>query len=302
MTVLWLNNTTKTTNIMNTIFLLCQCDSLVTTVCGNSIPVVITKTYEAGTNVQDLVQNTTITLLICIATVIVALIVMCTLLLWKYEEIKAKEEERKFQMTKDKDEAQRKQKADLLDKYLDFLKEQINEKDYISIEKYEEQRKSFMKELLQIIQDEKLNCLKTSSPKTKGQSDSKSMIFYVQNGANNELQFKLNDEKSMGEDKSELEQKKGSKSSESDNKKEAGDNGSSMKEKSINDLITMLTKYIDAEKTKPATIDQNKIDRYRKTLEYLIRLSQQDKLNEFSEEELETLINNEKKEQKGTVA
>ena len=106
---------------MNTIFLLCQCDSLVTTVCGNTTPVVITKTYEVGTNVQDVLQNTSVTLFICVATVIVSWIVMCTILLWKYEVIKAKEDEREFQMTKEKEETQRKQKADLLEKKLQIL-------------------------------------------------------------------------------------------------------------------------------------------------------------------------------------
>ena len=57
---------------MNTIFLLCQCDSLVTTVCGNSIPVVITKTYEAGTNGQDVEISKAIC---CAAVAIAALIV-----------------------------------------------------------------------------------------------------------------------------------------------------------------------------------------------------------------------------------
>lgn len=117
MTVLWLNNTTKTTNIMNTIFLLCQCDSLVTTVCGNSIPVVITKTYEAGTNGQDV----EIAKAICHAVVAIAALLVVGFLVWKIIEYIATRCAERIMMKKEKEEAQRKQQADLLEKKLQIL-------------------------------------------------------------------------------------------------------------------------------------------------------------------------------------
>lgn len=87
-------------------------------------------------------QNVKITAIVCGAIVIIAFIVKCGILTWKRKDLDAKEKERKECVEKEKEECERKknadevtrqhniedearkQKADLLDKYLVFLSEQ----------------------------------------------------------------------------------------------------------------------------------------------------------------------------------
>ena len=57
---------------------------------------------------------------------------------WKRKEIENAKLEREFKKDKEKEESERKQKAELLNKYLDFLKEQASKddkliQDYISV-------------------------------------------------------------------------------------------------------------------------------------------------------------------------
>lgn len=110
---------------MSAILLLSQCDSIVTKTCDALIPVV-QKTYEAGTNCFD----AAIVLFICVAFICVAFIAKCTFLSWKRKEIENAKLEREFKKDKEKEESERKQKAELLNKYLDFMKEVNAENDY----------------------------------------------------------------------------------------------------------------------------------------------------------------------------
>lgn len=103
---------------MIAILLSSQCDSIVTKTCDALIPVV-QKTYEAGTNCCDVM----IIGIICATIVILALIAKCAILSWKGKEIAADKQEREFKKDKEKEECDRKQKAEFLDKYLDYLKE-----------------------------------------------------------------------------------------------------------------------------------------------------------------------------------
>ena len=114
---------------MGTLLLSCVCDSIVakmSCVCDS----VLVKSYEsgcrsmtviqqAGTNWQDIC----IVFIICLAVVGVVLIAERTLCSWKNAELEAKEKERTAQKTKEEEESKRKIQSDLLDKYLDFLKE-----------------------------------------------------------------------------------------------------------------------------------------------------------------------------------
>ena len=81
---------------MSTFLLLCQCDSIVTTACGMTSPV-IQKTYEAETSYNDV----KIVGIICVAVVFVSLIAAWTVLAWKRKEIKACEDERKLKKDKE---------------------------------------------------------------------------------------------------------------------------------------------------------------------------------------------------------
>jgi hypothetical protein len=74
---------------------------------------------EAETNWQDVA----IVFLFCAAFVSVALIAKCTIKSWKEKEIQAKENEQTAKTMKDQEESKRKQKSDLLERYLNFLKD-----------------------------------------------------------------------------------------------------------------------------------------------------------------------------------
>ena len=185
---------------------------------------------EVATNINDV----WIVVSICLAIVIVAWNAKDTILSWKSQEIDANKEEQSEKKEKEKEECIRKQKSDILNKYLDFLKEQTKEKDHVTIEEYEKQRKDFMRQLLVLIKESKEN-------------------------------------KQMETENSQL-----------DNKTKTIEEE---KKESINYLIDVLKKYVYSEKTQPTNIDQTKIDKYRQTLEKMIYLSQNDKLNEFDPKE-----------------
>ena len=74
---------------------------------------------EAGTNWADFA----IVGIICLAIVAVALIAKCAVLSWKKAEIAFKEKERNDKEAKEEKDETRKQKANLLNKLLDFQKE-----------------------------------------------------------------------------------------------------------------------------------------------------------------------------------
>lgn len=82
---------------------------------------------EVETNDNDV----KIVAIICLAIVLVAFIAVCGFLCWKSKEIKAGEEERTFQKTKEEEECQRKIDANnkdrankLVERYLEILKVQ----------------------------------------------------------------------------------------------------------------------------------------------------------------------------------
>ena len=127
---------------MSTLLLSSQCDSVVTKICGGVIPVV-KETYEAGTSENDVY----IVAIICATIVVVAWIAKIVILSWKNQDFQEKENEREEKRNKEKEDSIRKQKADLLGKHLDFLKENAS-KDEKWIEDYKEVIASF-KEALQ---------------------------------------------------------------------------------------------------------------------------------------------------------
>ncbi len=93
--------------------LTCQCDSVVTKVCGNIVPMV-QETYEAGTNWA----NVEITKTICCSVVLIVAICVLGFLLWKlidHHDQKNVDVRKRGWEEEDKD---RKQKSDLLDKKL----------------------------------------------------------------------------------------------------------------------------------------------------------------------------------------
>lgn len=104
---------------MSTSLLLSQCDSIVTCACGRLVPV-FQQTVEAETSCNDV----KIVGIICATIVLVALIVKCGFLIWKYIEIDAAKRERVNKNEKELSESQRRQNSDLQDKLLDFLRKQ----------------------------------------------------------------------------------------------------------------------------------------------------------------------------------
>ena len=75
-------------------------------------------------NSESSVSHVFITLIICVAVVLVALIALFALRMWKSEEQKSKNEEREFNLQREREECIRKQRAELIVRYLDFLKNQ----------------------------------------------------------------------------------------------------------------------------------------------------------------------------------
>jgi len=217
---------------------------------------------EAVTNPNDV----WIVVSICVAIVLVALITAFSVLAWKNKEIQANNDERQFKKTQEENESERKQKSDLLDKYLDFLKEQTKEKDYVTMEEYEKQRKEFMNQLLELLKDEKFVCLNPSGKNNTNTSNTVTSKDSIDN-KQTETDKSPNDKKKTAEEE----------------KKDA-----------VQYLIDVLNKYINSKKSEPANIDQTKINQYKKTLEHLIQLSQQGKLDEFTIENLNKLLTPEK--------
>lgn len=110
---------------MSAILLSSQCDSIVTKTCDALIPVV-QKTYEAGTNCCD------VNIAEAIGKSLVLIFAICVIgfLIWKLIDHIANGVEMLFKKDKEKEESERKQKAELLNKYLDFMKEVNAENDY----------------------------------------------------------------------------------------------------------------------------------------------------------------------------
>jgi len=122
----------------------------------------------SATNMNDV----SITGFVCITIIIIASIIAYTILKWKQKEIDAKAKERQTELSREQnaserklsadqtshdwqnEERQNKQKEDLLDKYLIFLKEQIQEnEDKDRIEQY----RITLEYLIQLSQNDKLN-------------------------------------------------------------------------------------------------------------------------------------------------
>lgn len=105
--------------------LTCQCDSVVTKVCGNIVPMV-QETYEAGTNWA----NVEITKTICCSVVLIVAICVLGFLLWKLIDHHAQKNVDVRKRGWEEEDKDRKQKSDLLDKKLAKLD---NDKDkYLS--------------------------------------------------------------------------------------------------------------------------------------------------------------------------
>lgn len=242
---------------MNAMLLLCQCDSIVTKACGALIPVV-QETYEAGTNCKDVA----IAEAICHSFVYITAIVVLGSLVWRLMDYLFKGCQEKRKQKYDVENSKRKQKGDLLDKYLDLLKEQT--KEYASIDEYEKQRKGIVDILLELVKNEKLVCLNPKPCVNSGET-----------GVHQEKTDKLNDNKP-----------KETGTVESGDKVKSADE---IRHESIADLLEKLRAYY-IDRKQPMTENQSKINRYRDTLEYLIQLSQKDELNKFSVEELKEIL------------
>lgn len=93
--------------------LTCQCDSVVTKVCGNIVPMV-QETYEAGTNWA----NVEITKTICCSLVLIVAICVLGFLLWKLIDYHAQKNVDVRKRGWEEEDKDRKQKSDLLDKKL----------------------------------------------------------------------------------------------------------------------------------------------------------------------------------------
>ena len=107
---------------MNTIFLVCLCDSLVAKGCAK-LCACSPKIIEPCTNDADIV----ITTIICITLVLIALIGMLGFFAWKYYDNHAKKNADEKGKEKDNTDKGCKLKSNLLDKYLDFLLEQTKD-------------------------------------------------------------------------------------------------------------------------------------------------------------------------------
>ena len=75
---------------------------------------------DAETNSSDVA----IVIFICAAIVVMALFAMCAVLFWKSMEINAAKKEREDQKTEKAEESKRKQKNDLIERLLDYVKKQ----------------------------------------------------------------------------------------------------------------------------------------------------------------------------------
>lgn len=105
--------------------LTCQCDSVVTKVCGNIVPMV-QETNEAGTNWA----NVEITKTICCSVVLIVAICVLGFLLWKLIDHHAQKNVDVRKRGWEEEDKDRKQMSDLLDKKLAKLD---NDKDkYLS--------------------------------------------------------------------------------------------------------------------------------------------------------------------------
>lgn len=118
---------------------------------------------EAETNCYDV----KIVAIICAAIVLVALIAKWALWSWKEAEQEASKAEREAKEEKEKVESERKLKADLLNKHLDFLKENAS-KDDKWIEEYKEVIASFKKALQSELKKcDVMNCYLSGADKDK---------------------------------------------------------------------------------------------------------------------------------------
>lgn len=117
---------------MSTFFLLSQCDSFPAKVCGKAFPV-IRKSFEAGTHCADV----RITNSICQSVVLIVAICVVGFLAWKLIDYYTKKAADKRKRKWEEEDKKWTQKAGLLDKYLDFLKENAS-KDDKRIQDYKE--------------------------------------------------------------------------------------------------------------------------------------------------------------------
>ena len=98
--------------------LMSQCDSIVTKVCGNMIPVV-QETYEAGTNWA----NVEIAKTICCSLVLIVAICVLGFLAWRLIDHHAKKNVDERKRKWEEDDKDRRQRSDLWDKKLQILYE-----------------------------------------------------------------------------------------------------------------------------------------------------------------------------------
>lgn len=139
---------------MNTL-LSCLCDSMLARFCGECKSII--KIQEACTNDQD----KCIVFLTCASIVLVAFIAAVTVIILKWQENHAKIVEQKENKEKEKEECERKLKSDLLNKYLDFLKEAAYKDDRWG-QHYKEVLASFKEALQNETKDSGASCYSTN--------------------------------------------------------------------------------------------------------------------------------------------
>ena len=136
--------------------LCCLCDTLVTcdtivVKCAKAVELCQPVMKEAGTNWQDV----WITAIICLAICAVAWLAQAAVLGWKEKEINFQKDELEEKNSKEEKDSVNKHKYDLLDKYLDLLKEQTKDKGHVSVGDFEKQRKECTIIMLDLLHNEK---------------------------------------------------------------------------------------------------------------------------------------------------
>lgn len=136
---------------MNTFLLNCSCDSIVSTMC-EKLCVCSAKVLEPSTNYADvsIVGN----ICTCIEQIFIIGVVGC--LLWKLIDHISKGISGWRRRVWEKEDIDRKQEFDLLERYLDFLKEQTEAKNDEQIKETEKnQYRQVLKDLIGLLQKDK---------------------------------------------------------------------------------------------------------------------------------------------------
>ena len=164
---------------MNTFILTCSCDTLISNVCAK-LCTCGTEIIKPGTNSADVSIAGTI----CTSLVAVVLIGVSGFLVWKLLDYIAKGISGHYKRGCEVKDKMIKQRSDLLDKYLDFLKDQTKNID-VSIAEFENQRNGIVDILLELIQNDKIVCLNPDPAAAKTNNYNNDV-----NRRNNEIYFR----------------------------------------------------------------------------------------------------------------